>query len=487
MLNKIKYLGIWLICLLVGISNVKALDVTQDLTLTDDMNERIVVTKGSTVTINLNGHNITLDEANADAISNYGTLTIKGSGVVTSRGAAVINYPGGTVTIDNGEYLSNGWYTIKNMGTMTINNMKFGNNVNNGSSLIVNGYYGNAANDRGQTEADTVMMTINGGTFTNKNNSCNVVKNDDYGRLVIKGGSFIANSDAEDNANPVIQNWHIATIYDGTFTSNHGIVLANGYLDDTADKGELTINGGTFTGSVGIFGTNGSAKQNKGVLTINGGTFNGDATVSTAYKTVINGGIFDDENITPNEEEGYDVYTVIGGENDGMSVVLKEEDLTPEVSGGPVNEDDVDDEILESIEDAIKDKYTLASYYEVEIVKLTKDGDVVGTIEETDEPVEVLLGVPSSLPAVKTGFIRKYYVIRVHNGEVTIIDDVKDNGDGTVTFKSDKFSTYALAYTDVEENIKSPNTFDGISIYLFTILISFVVLAFSSIALKNNN
>ena len=82
------------------------------------------------------------------------------------------------------------------------------------------------------------MMTINGGTFENHNNSCNVVKNDDFGKLVIEGGTFIASSNDTSNANPVVQNWHKATINNGTFTSKNGVVLANGFLDQTADAGE---------------------------------------------------------------------------------------------------------------------------------------------------------------------------------------------------------------------------------------------------------
>lgn len=153
-MKEIKFLSVLLLALTFGVVSVKALTVTEDLKLEEDLNEAIIVSKGKTVTIDLNGYNVTVTAANVDAISNYGTLTIKGSGVITAKGAAVVNYPEGVATLDNGEYLSTGWYTIKNMGTMTINNMKFGNNVNNGSSLIANGYYGNPANDRGQTAAD---------------------------------------------------------------------------------------------------------------------------------------------------------------------------------------------------------------------------------------------------------------------------------------------------------------------------------------------
>ena len=218
-MKKIKLFGVLFMALAFSVVSVKAEEVTSDLKLEEDRTETIEVPAGSTVTIDLNGHNITVTGAKVDAISNYGTLTIRGSGVITAQGAAVTNYPGAVATLDNGEYLSTGWYTIKNMGTMTINNLKFGNNVDNGASLIANGYYGSPSSDRGQTEADTVMMTINGGTFENKNNSCNVVKNDDYGKLIINGGTFIAGSDsgivaiAKDRAFINISFASIPTIY----------------------------------------------------------------------------------------------------------------------------------------------------------------------------------------------------------------------------------------------------------------------------------
>lgn len=505
-MKKIKFLSVLLLALTFGVVSVKALTVTEDLKLEEDLNEAIIVSKGKTVTIDLNGYNVTVTAANVDAISNYGTLTIKGSGVITAKGAAVVNYPEGVATLDNGEYLSTGWYTIKNMGTMTINNMKFGNNVNNGSSLIANGYYGNPANDRGQTAADGVMLTINGGTFENKNNSCNVVKNDDYGKLVINGGTFIAGSDDETNANPVIQNWHIATINDGTFTSGNGWVLANGYCHAVSDVGEMTIKGGTFTGSKGLFANNGGATVGKGVLTIKGGTFNGDATLSTVYETVIEGGIFDDNTVVPNEDSDYEAMEVMFGPNEGKTVIVKEEDLELYVVDGPVSKEDIEKEDLTLFEKAVEEKkYEIASYYEIDMVMATPDDDVVGMVSETEEPVEVTIGIPRNLPEVKEGFSRKYYVIRVHEGEVTVIDDVTVNDDGTLTFKSDKFSKYALAYEDVEnekdettpiENektttevkeekvVEAPKTFDGIITYIIIAVLAAALITYTSLYVK---
>lgn len=489
-MKKVKLFGVLLLALTFGVVGVKALEVTEDLKLTEDLTETVEVLAGKTVTIDLNGHNITVIGKNVDAIANKGTLTIKGNGKVTAEGAAVVNYPGATIIIDNGEYFSTGWYTIKNMGTMTINNMRFANDVNNGASLIDNGYVGSPSSDRGEIAKEGVLLTINGGTFENKNNSCNVIKNDDYGVLVVNDGTFVAGSDNDENANPVVMNWHKATINGGVFTSKHGYALANGHCSDVSDVGEMTINGGTFTGKLGLFANNGSATNGKGTLTIKGGTFNGEVNSGTVYAVFIEGGIFDDDSVVPAEDSGYEAMEVLFGPNEGKTVIVKEEDLELNIVDGSVTKEDLEKEDVALIEKKLEEKkYNIASYYEIDMVMATPDDDVVGIVSETEEPVEVTIGIPEDLPEVKEGFTRKFYVIRVHEGEVTVIDDVTVNDDGTVTFKSDKFSAYALAYEDVAKEapkveVKNADTYDGIVGYVVMAAISLVLVAGASLYLK---
>lgn len=507
-MKKIKLFGVLLIALTFGVVGVRALTVEEDLKLTEDLNEVIVVETGKTVTIDLNGHNITVTGASVDAISNHGTLTIKGAGKITAEGGAVVNYPEGTVTLENGEYFSTGWYTIKNMGTMTINNMKFANDVNTGASLVANGFYGSLATDRNQVaNANSVArLTINGGTFENKNNSCNVIKNDDYGVLTINGGTFVARSDSEGNSNPVVQNWHKTTINDGTFTSINGVALTNGYYGAGSDVGEMTINGGTFTGQRGLFGTNGGAINGKGVLTIKGGTFYGDATLSNVYTTVIEGGIFDDNNVELPEDSLYGAFEILDGENIGEVVILSKdvlEDLELETFPYELDKDDLEEQIeqiletynkykngqleeeldeeeiayLESAKKAIDElkKHTIVGYYDIYLAGVTEDGYAIQEYEESEKPMMITLELPEGLPKVKEGFTRKYYVVRIHGdeNEVTIIDDVTVNDDGTISFKSDKFSLYALAYEDTE--VKNADTYDNIINYIIIGLISTIM------------
>lgn len=61
--------------------------------------------------------------------------------------------------------------------------------------------------------------------------------------------------------------------------------------------------------------------------------------------------------------------------------------------------------------------------------------------------MKITVNIPQSVEGVKEGYKRAYYIVRIHNGEATILD-ATENGDGTISFETDKFSTYSLAYTD---------------------------------------
>lgn len=269
-----------------------ALEAGEDtVTLTGNLQEDVVIDEDEKLTLNLGS--FVLSEASSHTISNKGTLVIEGTGTVKNTIASVgalANYPSGEVTLNGGTFENTGWYTIKNLGTMTINEGVDVKTTDAGSSLIDTGWYGNTGNDLGldYTQADTVTLTINGGTFTG---GMNTIKNDDYGVLLIKDGTF------QNDLGAVVLNWNEATIEGGSFTGNAGSspVIANSYLDNTADKGQLTIIGGTFTAPENstLFGY---AEGNKpgGTTTVEDGTFNGSIGSGFPYKLDITGGTYDD-------------------------------------------------------------------------------------------------------------------------------------------------------------------------------------------------
>ena len=232
------------------------------VTLLKDVTAGITIPAGKTMTLDLNGK--TLTNVNDHTILNNGNLTITGTGKVDNishakgalynKGTVVVN--GGTFdrSKENGKTSndsgSNSWYTIKNVGSMTIHDgatvQTAGNNTTLGkfSSLVSNGYFD--ANDYSTNKGlDQPILTIDGGTFRG---GLNTIKNDDHAKLTINGGTFSNYYQA------VVQNHNIAEITGGTFTAasdanaeTYGIY--NCGCGAEIDLGTLTVSGGTFTGA----------------------------------------------------------------------------------------------------------------------------------------------------------------------------------------------------------------------------------------------
>lgn len=283
------------------------------VTLLKDTKEDITIPSGKTITLDLNGK--TLTNVDDHTILNNGNLTITGTGRVDNishakgalynKGTVVIN--GGTFdrSKENGKTSndsgSNSWYTIKNVGSMTIHDgatvQTAGNNAALGkfSSLVSNGYFD--ANDYSTNKGlDQPILTIDGGTFRG---GLNTIKNDDRAKLTINGGTFSNYYQA------VVQNHNIAEITGGTFTAasdanaeTYGIY--NCGCGAEIDLGTLTVSGGTFTGATyavaevsslnaavnisgGQFaGTKAAivkSNTSKATIAVSGGTFSSDPSV----------------------------------------------------------------------------------------------------------------------------------------------------------------------------------------------------------------
>ena len=253
--------------------------------LAGDVSANVTIPEGKTITLDLNGK--TLTNVDDHTILNNGNLTITGTGTVDNishakgalynKGTVVIN--GGTFdrSKENGKTSndsgSNSWYTIKNVGSMTIHDgatvQTAGNNTTLGkfSSLVSNGYFnaGDYTNNRGLEQP---ILTIDGGTFRG---GLNTIKNDDHAKLTINGGTFSNYYQA------VVQNHNIAEITGGTFTAasdanakTYGIY--NCGCGAEIDLGTLTVSGGTFTGAT--YAVADVSSENADV-TISGGQFAG--------------------------------------------------------------------------------------------------------------------------------------------------------------------------------------------------------------------
>ena len=122
------------------------------------------------------------------------------------------------------------------------------------------------------------------------------------------------------------------------------------------------------------------------------------------------------------------------------------------------------------IESIISSNEKVATYYDINVVlKDAITNQEITKLTNLSDKIKITLDIPEDLPAVQEGYTRIFNVIRVHDGKAEKLTTV-NNGDNTITFETDKFSTYALAYKDVanktENNINNPNTGDSIVLFI---------------------
>ena len=259
---------------------IDAVQTSGKVTLLKDTQENITIPEGKSIELVLSA-NLTNQSDHTIVVKSGATLTISGSGTVdnvTHQRAAIHNEVGGTVFLNGGTYTrskesgsgsdnsgGNSFYNIRNYGTMTINEGVEVKQDGHFSSLIENGFY-NGANDN-PTKA-TATMIINGGTFSG---GINTIKNDDYGELTIHNGTFSNTTQA------AFLNWNVATVNGGTFSSEQNCIL-NGYGDDTMDKGELKITGGTFTSKEAPIKKMTGKDEDFDKVDVTGGVYSGDVS-----------------------------------------------------------------------------------------------------------------------------------------------------------------------------------------------------------------
>lgn len=298
--------------------------------LAADITGDVVVPEKANITIDLNGKKIT--NSVGHTIMNNGTLTIKGEGTVDNitHGKAAL-YNKGTVTLNGGTFDrtqengksdsssgGNSYYTIKNVGNMTINEgvnvltAKGNGELGRFSSLVANGYYNGTTydNDKG---VDNPALIINNGTFSG---GLNTIKNDDRAELTINNGTF------KNFYQATVQNHNIATINGGTYKAASGASstgketygVYNCGCGDNIDRGTLTVTGGIFEGADYAIA---DVSSQPAIVNISGGCFSGakgaivkgtnsNATIS------ISGGTFSDKPANAYVADGYKAIQVKG-------------------------------------------------------------------------------------------------------------------------------------------------------------------------------
>lgn len=110
------------------------------------------------------------------------------------------------------------------------------------------------------------------------------------------------------------------------------------------------------------------------------------------------------------------------------------------------NKDEIASGDIAAIQSAAGSKAAIARYLNLEIV-LKENGSIIGEIHQLDHKMKFNIAIPENLKAKD----RVFFVVRMHQGQAEKLPTVM-NSDGTVSFETDKFSLYALAYENKAED-----------------------------------
>ena len=116
----------------------------------------------------------------------------------------------------------------------------------------------------------------------------------------------------------------------------------------------------------------------------------------------------------------------------------------------------VSDSDKTAVTDNLPTNYTVGTYLDINLLKQISGEDAVKVTQTPGGTVKIGFTIPAELQKSD----RTYKIIRIHDGVATVLDATVD-GDYELTFETDRFSTYALVYTDGTTNTTTPATTDG--------------------------
>ena len=217
--------------------------IPADKDVTLDLNGRTVTNAGSHTILN-KGH-LTLTDSSADKSGQI--ISLKGNTAALRNGDnAVCVVEGGTISRDGAN--GNTWHVVENFGKMTFNGGKVVLKNGNGFA-ITNGwnYF-----DPGASTTHAVME-INALELDTDSSG---IKNCRYGDLTVNDVTVTSTG-----------YWALSNDYLGTVVINGGTLTSNSFKA-VSNGAAMTVNGGTFDGTEGLF------VQDYATFTVlNGGTF----------------------------------------------------------------------------------------------------------------------------------------------------------------------------------------------------------------------
>ena len=309
-------------------------------------------------------------------------------------------------SIDDGETWTDEIPKITNAGDYTVKTKYIGDN--NHTDFI--GSDISATIDRMTLNADDVTISFSSDSYGYTGNEVKPVPT-----ITIKSGDKVLDS----------------SDFDIIYTNN-------------TEVGTATITIVTKDGANYVFGTGDNAPKTTFVIRLGGKEINTDVRKDDKSPEVKAANLTDEfaESTLSDEEKALIDNAVDHGKSVDIDLYLDIKDIS--------------DTISTSDKEKIKAYATNTdniAFFDISLFKeiiISGQSQGATSIHELTTPLKLTIGVPKSFPAVADGYTRTYKVLRLHDGSVTVLPTTL-NADGTLSFETDKFSTYALAYTDTKK------------------------------------
>lgn len=394
----------------------------------------------------------------------------EGTNTLNLEGEFIANGSDGAICVKNGAQLTiNGTDETRVHGTLGADKYSMALwAIGEKTKVVINGGYFTNETDGSDRGTDLIYaygdaaIEINGGKFKAATPKWTLNCNDGSKTpIIVKGGSFYnfdpSNADVGEGeivvpeGYKVVKNGDWYTVY-GTHTITvkdveGGKVTANKTKAIVGETIALTVE--TKEGyKLERIDVDADRMGDSLIGTTTFEMFNSDVTVTPVFtKLKTNAEV---PNNVANAEKVESMLIEALKENKELAEAIKNKNVEIKVE---VKEKEVTKTEKETIGTAVNQKDTdlkVANYIDITIiVKDADNGDSLGKLSTVKEAITFTVAVPENLPKLEEGYERIFYIVRNHNGEIDLLDATEANGE--LKFKSDKFSTYAIAYKDVKK------------------------------------
>ena len=480
-----------------------------------------ILNSGNFIRSKENGINSTTSGGNSFyTIRNHGDMTINSSVSVSQNGrySSMIengwqngkeNKTGTASLMEiNGGTFSGGLNTIKNddYGELTINGGSFSNTVQaallNWNIATINGGEftsdGNAIlNGKLDDVMDKGQLVIHDGTFKSENSSIAPMNGsfEKFGSVSITGGLF--------SSDPSLNKGHVAEGYK-VFLGQKGYAVIPLATNIELSKKNITLEVGSSEVLVATLSPDESktetvewSSSDEKIASVKDGKVTANAPGKVTIIATTEGGLTANCEVTVTKPVAVETPSIdtskptdeikVGVNDEKAEKLLK--DVTDQIIAGSSEFTDADtanavieaakagktvtvvadvqkadssnaqvqadakkiQKELEALTAESNNTATVAMYLDLSV--LIKADDIeLGNITNLSTPMKFTVVVPENLLAEG----REFYILRVHNGAVNKI--VPERNKNNLTFRTDRFSTYAVVYEDkkVEDNGTTP-------------------------------